>query len=129
MTEWNKLLDDLEKDGPLDQGRTSTLRACIKRESELRQKKWLVSMTAYCLVGLGIMWAGGRAIREVHDMRLALLGVVGMIIGFEITVLIKLGYGNLFSLNWILQTIREVQLTVMEQARGTTNDENEGVES
>lgn len=126
MPEWNELLADLEQDGPLDPRRTDTLRERLKRESELCQKKWLVSVTAYCLIGLAIMWAGGHALREVHDTRLALLGAVAMIIGFEITVLVKLAYGNLFSLNKVLETIREVQLAIMEQAEGDFKDEHKG---
>jgi len=129
MHDWYKLLNDLDKDGPLDPEQTDTVKERIKRESERRQKKWMVSTTVNCLLGLFMMWLGGLAIRDMDNMPLAFLGIVGMIVGFEVTVLAKLFNVSLFSLNKILETVREVQLTVVEQARAANGHDGEGVES
>lgn len=114
MDDWHRLLEDLETDGPFDRERTDELKAKIKRESELKQKKWLIALTLYCLLGLAVLLVGGMVVRDSEDIRFMFLGSVVMIIGFEITILVKLGYGTLFSLAKVLETVREVQISIIE---------------
>ncbi len=126
MNDWNKLLEDLEQDGPLEPDRVNTLKERLKQESELRQKKWLFAGTLYCLLGMGILWLGGTWIRDIDETRMMLMGVVLMIIGFEITVLAKLAYGGLFSGNKMVETVREVQISVIEHLRVSEKHSDEG---
>lgn len=127
MNEWTKLLEDLEQDGPLIQERTDALKKRLKRESELRQKKWLIYATINCLLGLGILWWGGITIGIMEDTRIQFLGIVAMIIGFEVTVLAKLAYGGLFSLNKVVETVREVQVSIIEHLRAAEKHNDEEV--
>ena len=39
---------------------------------------------------------------------------IAVVIGFEITVLVKLAYGNLMTMNTVLETVRETQLSILE---------------
>lgn len=114
MSEWDKLLNDLNTDKPFDSERTSELMGRLKRESERKKKKHLIVMTLYCLVGLLVMLQGALMVRDSQDMHIMLFGVVAVVIGFEITVLVKLAYGNLMTMNTILETVRETQLSILE---------------
>ncbi|MFA6243341.1 MAG: hypothetical protein WC655_20550 [Candidatus Hydrogenedentales bacterium] len=114
MNDWKQLLDDMESGGPLDSERTGELMAKLKQESERKQKKHLLSMTFYCLIGLLVMLEGALTVRDSQDIRAMLFGVIAVVIGFEITVLVKLAYGNLMTMNTILETVRETQLSILE---------------
>ncbi|MBX7259691.1 MAG: hypothetical protein K1Y02_25265 [Candidatus Hydrogenedentes bacterium] len=114
MGEWDKLLKDLNTDGSFDAERTSELMGKLKKESGRKQKKHLISMTFYCLVGLLIMLQGALMVRDSQDIRMMLFGVIAVVIGFEITVLVKLAYGNLMTMNTVLETVRETQLSILE---------------
>jgi hypothetical protein len=115
MNEMQRLLKDLEGDAPFDSDRLSGLKAKLKRESELRQKKWLLSVTLYCLLGLAMMAIGAMMVIEnPEEIRIMFLGSAIIIIGFEITVLVKLAYGGQIAMVRILETVREVQISVIE---------------
>jgi hypothetical protein len=111
----DRLLWDIEYEGPFDRERMDPLRSAFKRECELKRKKWLISCFLYLLIGLGMMMFGGILLRDTDDMRQMFFATFIMIFGFEITVLIKLAYGNIFSLLRILETVKEVHLTLAEQ--------------
>jgi hypothetical protein len=111
----DRLLWDIEYEGPFDRERMDPLRTAFKREFELKRKKWLVSCSVWILLGLGTMMCGGILLNDTDDIRQMFLATFIMILGFEITVLIKLAYGNIFSLARILETIKEVHLTLAEQ--------------
>ncbi len=125
MNDWKKLLDDMESGGPLDSERTGELMGKLKKESERKQKKHLLSMTFYCLIGLLVMLQGALTVRDSQDIRIMLFGVIAVVIGFEITVLVKLAYGNLMTMNTILETVRETQISILEHlnpAQSTCQD-------
>ena len=114
MNDWTKLSRDLEDGGPLDAERCNELKEKIHRETERQRKKWIISLTLYCLVGLIFMLNGGLVIRDTENIRFMFLGAALIIIGFEITVLVKLAYGSFFSMSKILETVREAQISVLE---------------
>jgi len=127
MSELQRLLKDLDTDAPFEPGRLGGLKARLKRESELRQKKWILSLTLYCLLGLATMAIGAMmVINNPEEIRIMFLGSAIIIIGFEITVLTKLAYGSQISLVRILETVREVQISVIEHLQapsGQSQDE------
>ena len=51
-------------------------------------------------------------------------GSLLFILGFETTVLVTLSYRSQFSLNKILQTLREVQLSVLEHLTAQSSQRN-----
>jgi hypothetical protein len=131
MKDKDRLLWDIEKDGPFDVERTDRLRSDLHRESERKRKRWLISCFLYLLTGLGIMAYGGLMLKNAEEVRQMFLGSLMIIIGFETTVLIKLAYGNMFSLVRVLEMIKEVHLTLVDhierQHAGTTvRDEGGG---
>ncbi len=131
MKDKDKLLWDLEKDGPFDLERTDRLRSDLHRESERKRKRWLISCFLYLLIGLGTMACGGLMLKNAEEVRQMFFGSLLVIIGFETTVLIKLAYGSMFSLLRVLEMIKEVHLTLMDHierqhARTNGRDAGEG---
>ncbi len=114
MQNEDRLMRDLKGGDPSDGERNGALRSAAKREHELKMKKMLVVCFLYIAVGLAVMLAGGTMLKEAHDVREMLFGAVVIIIGFEITVLIKLGYANVGSLLQTLLATKEVELTLAE---------------
>lgn len=122
MKNEERLLADLQGE-PRDEEDNGTLRARAKREHELKQKKILVASFLYCLLGLAIMLDGGIMLKHADSVRQMLFGTVIIIIGFEITVLVKLGYGNAWSMIRTLLAVKEVQLDLCERTGNSeTND-------
>jgi len=131
MKDKDRLLWDIEKDGPFDLERTDRLRSDLHRESERKRKRWLISCFLYLLLGLGMMAYGGLMLKNAEEMRQMLLGSLMIIIGFETTVLIKLACANMFSLARVLEMIKKVHLTLMDHierqhARTNGRDAGEG---
>lgn len=124
MNDWMKLSNDLERGGPFDAESCNELREKIQREGERSRKKWIISLTLYCLVGLLLMLYGGLVIRNTENIRFMFLGAALIIIGFEITVLVKLAYGSFFSMSKILETVREAQISVLEHIDATDGQRN-----
>ncbi len=120
----DKLFEDITLDTPLDMERMDQLKAQLKRESELKQKKWLIAITIYCLLGLGMMLGGALIVHATDNIQFMFYGSFFFIMGFETTVLVKLAYGNLSSLTKILQTLREVQVSVLEHLNAQSNHHN-----
>jgi len=122
MKNEERLLADLQGE-PQDDEDNGELRARAKREHELKQKKILVACFLYCLLGLGFMLYGWLMVKHADETRQMFVGAIAIIIGFEITVLVKLGYGNAWSLVRTLLAVKEVQLDLCERrAKSETTD-------
>ena len=122
MKNEDRLLADLEGE-PRDNESNGELRARAKREHELKQKKILVACFLYVLLGLGFMFYGALMLQHADEVRQMIVGAIVIIIGFEITVLVKLGYGNAWSMIRTLLAVKEVQLDLCERtANSETND-------
>lgn len=127
MKSLDRLFNDITYDTPLDLERLDELKAQLKRESELKEKKWLISLTVYCLLGLGMMLGGALMVRMSEDIHVLFYGSFLFIMGFETTVLVKLAYGNLFTQNKILTALREVQVSLLEHLNGKDTHNGRGM--
>ncbi len=114
MKNEERLLADLDGEPRDDEG-NGAVRAGAKRELELKQKKILVACLLYVVLGLGFMLYGGLMLKHAEEVRQMLFGTVIIIIGFEMTVLVKLGYGNAWTLVRTLLAVKEVQLDLCER--------------
>lgn len=114
MKRTDELLKDLAHDHPLAENPNGQLLTKMKREYDLKKKKMLVSCFLYLVIGLVVMLQGGLTMKNADEVRSMIFGAVLVIIGFEITVLIKLGYGSMFALVRTLEAVKEVQLDLAE---------------
>ncbi|MBN2310782.1 MAG: hypothetical protein JXR94_17545 [Candidatus Hydrogenedentes bacterium] len=114
MKNEEQLLADLHG-GPPGEAPDNALHARIKREHERSQKKILIACFLYLLIGIAFMLYGGVMLKYAGETRTMFYGAIVVIIGFEITVLVKLGYGNAWSLVRTLLAVKELQLALCER--------------
>ncbi|MBT3374583.1 MAG: hypothetical protein HN742_22005 [Lentisphaerae bacterium] len=113
MTSRERLLQDIASNGEFDESRDDTVREAIRRQCEREQKRAVIGTSLICLLGLLAMYVGAVLIRDASEIRAMLTGLAILIIGYEITIVTKLGGAHATTLSRTLAAIKELQLEVL----------------
>jgi len=117
MTDTN---DELRKrileDEPFELSKDNDLKAALVKRFENKRKKIMLYAIIALIMSLAIFFGGAYLLRQTTDMKLMLLAVVVMLIGFENTILIKLWYWVVDTYIRMVKEIKRLQLLTLEQS-------------